>query len=377
MGPPSPPGENAIDLAGVEKRYGRKIHALRGVNLQVRPGQIFGLLGPNGAGKSTLVKILLTLVRPTRVGGTVLGRPVGHRATLSRIGYLPENHRFPRYLTGKQVLTFIAGLHGVPKAAREDRARQLLSVVGMDEWANHKITTYSKGMAQRVGLAQAMINDPDLIILDEPTDGVDPLARRQIRDVLLELRRRGKTVLINSHLLSDLELICDRVAIMVGGQIVQQGTLDELSLSRVSYDFEAENADGARLLQILGGLASAGPSTATNSIPVQVDGTDGLLLGNTLRLFIADAAKANAWLDKLRAQGVAIRRFAPARPSLEDLFIEAVQKHGKADGRAGAFMAGGGPVAGHAYAGNGHAPPVPQALPPTPPPYPARPEGTR
>src|SRR6185312_1923410 len=149
--------------------------ALRGIDLQVRPGEIFGLLGPNGAGKSTLVKIIMTVVRPTRAEGTILGRPVGHKPTLARIGYLPENHRFPRYLTGRQTLEFFAAMTKVDRATARKRADELLETVRMQDWANTKIAMYSKGMLQRIGLAQAMVNDPDLILLDEPTDGVDPV----------------------------------------------------------------------------------------------------------------------------------------------------------------------------------------------------------
>src|SRR3954463_11320217 len=155
--------ELALNLSHVSKIYRGKIHALRGISMTVRRGEVFGLLGPNGAGKSTLVKILMTVVKPTRVDGTLLNQPVGHKATLARVGYLPENHRFPRYLTGRQTLHFFGALAGMPRAARHRRAAELLDVVGMSEWADRAVSTYSKGMMQRVGLAQALANDPDLI----------------------------------------------------------------------------------------------------------------------------------------------------------------------------------------------------------------------
>src|SRR5213595_2690072 len=146
----------AIDLRNVAKVYRGRVHALQGIDMQVGRGEVFGLLGPNGAGKSTLVKIIMTVIRPTRADGTVLGRAVGHKPTLARVGYLPENHRFPRYLTGRQTLEFFAALAAVPRTARRKRATELLDVVGMSEWADRAVSTYSKGMMQRVGLAQAL-----------------------------------------------------------------------------------------------------------------------------------------------------------------------------------------------------------------------------
>ena len=191
-------GQFAIDLHHVEKIYKGKVHALRGIEMRVHHGEIFGLLGPNGAGKTTLVKIMMTVVRPTKARGTVLGRPIGHKPTLARVGYLPEHHRFPSYLTGRQVLEFYAALAKVDRKTRRARSAELLELVGMRAWANKKISSYSKGMMQRVGIAQALMNDPDLIVLDEPTDGVDPVGRREIRDVLIKMKDQGKTVFLTA-----------------------------------------------------------------------------------------------------------------------------------------------------------------------------------
>src|SRR5882672_159846 len=166
---PPMPGELAIDLHDVTKVYRRKVHALRGIEMRVARGEVFGLLGPNGAGKSTLVKIMMTVVRPTRAAGTILGRPVGHKPTLSRVGYLPENHRFPRYLTGRQTLNFFGALSKTPRQMRLRRVDELIETVGMKDWADRKVSMYSKGMMQRIGVAQALVNDPDLVLLDEPT----------------------------------------------------------------------------------------------------------------------------------------------------------------------------------------------------------------
>ena len=178
------------------------------------------------------------VVRPTTATGTLLGKPVGHKPTLARVGYLPEHHRFPRYLTGRQTLEFFGGLAGVDRQACRRRSAELIDTVGMTAWADQKVSAYSKGMMQRVGLAAALVNDPDLVLLDEPTDGVDPVGRRDIRDVLLRIRDQGKTVFINSHLLSELESVCRRVAIMVGGKIAQQGTMAELTADRGRYEIE-------------------------------------------------------------------------------------------------------------------------------------------
>ena len=182
----------AIDLTDVAKTFQRRVQALRGIQMQVRPGEIFGLLGPNGAGKSTLVKIMMTVVRPTRAAGTILGRPIGHKPTLARVGYLPEHHRFPPYLTGRQALEFFAALAKVDRRTRKRRAGELLEMVGLEKWAKAKVGTYSKGMQQRIALAQALVNDPDLVVLDEPTDGLDPVGRRDVREMLIRLAGPGQ-----------------------------------------------------------------------------------------------------------------------------------------------------------------------------------------
>lgn len=302
----------SIDLRDVRKTYGRKIFALRGINMQVHRGQVFGLLGPNGAGKSTLVKIIMTVIRPTHAVGTVLGTPVGHKPTLRSVGYLPEHHRFPRYLTGRQSLDFFGALSKVPRPHRRRRADELLELVGMKADADRKVGTYSKGMMQRVGLAAAMMNDPELILLDEPTDGVDPVGRRDIRDVLLQLKQRGKTVFINSHLLSELEMICDRVAILVGGLVARQGTLDELALGKGYYEIQFSPPPG---------------ETGGEWNQVSMPGIPNLSVnGDVLRIESIDPAAVQPAIDRLRAAGGVIRRVQLIRPTLEDLFMEAVQQ---------------------------------------------------
>ncbi|MDY7110437.1 MAG: ABC transporter ATP-binding protein [Planctomycetota bacterium] len=297
-------GQYAIDLHDVKKVFRGRVHALRGIEMQVHGGEIFGLLGPNGAGKSTLVKIMMTVVRPTAVSGTMLGTPLGHKRTLARIGYLPEHHRLPPYLTGRQVLEFYAALARVPRRLRKTRAEELIDLVGLRDWAKTKVSSYSKGMQQRIGLAQALMNDPELIILDEPTDGVDPVGRRDIRDVLIRLRNEGKTVFLNSHLLSELEMVCDRVAILVQGRVVQQGTLDELTAESRRYEIVIEGSP---------------PEWVGDEL--RVEKGEGRC---TLIRKGADPEPMQALLDRLRSEQRTILSMRPVRETLEDLFMRAI-----------------------------------------------------
>ncbi|MCI0362877.1 MAG: ABC transporter ATP-binding protein [Phycisphaerales bacterium] len=276
--------------------------------MQVHGGEIFGLLGPNGAGKSTLVKIMMTVVRPTKVGGTLLGQPLGHKPTLGKVGYLPEHHRFPRYLTGRQALEYYGALAKVDRATRKRRAAQLLETVGMSQWGDKKVSSYSKGMMQRVGLAQALINDPTLIVLDEPTDGVDPVGRREIRDLLVSLREQGKTVFVNSHLLSDLEeMRCDRVAILVQGQVAMQGTIEELTAESQRYEIIIKGSP---------------PTLALGDTPMRINSLEN---GQTLLTFPrAKPDDVQPVIDALRAKGIVICSVCSVRETLEQLFMRAV-----------------------------------------------------
>ncbi len=292
----------AVDLIGVRKTYSGGIDALRGVNIQVGRGEIFGLLGPNGAGKTTLVKIMMTAVRPSAAMGTVLGRPLGNRRKLALIGYLPEAHRFPGYLTGLQLLDYYGTLANVPRSIRKARAPELLDRLGMGEWGDVRIRKYSKGMLQRLGLAQAMMNDPDLIVLDEPTDGLDPMGRRDTRELLLEYKRRGKTVFINSHLLSELEMVCDRVSILVGGLVARQGTIQELTEHSIEYRIKAAED-------------LAGHTAALAKI-------GGEVRGQTVAVSGHDAEQVNRMIDYLRGAGILIESVIPKRFSLEEVFVD-------------------------------------------------------
>ncbi len=290
-----------IDIHDVEKTYKGKIHALRGVSLEVHDGEIFGLLGPNGAGKSTLVKILMTVISASKVSGTFLGKPIGHRPSLKKVGYLPEHHKFPQYLTAIQVLQFYGALSRVPKQIRKKRAYALLERLGLTGWEKKKVSTFSKGMRQRLGIAIALINDPSVVVLDEPTDGVDPVGRREIRDLLTELKAEGKAVFLNSHLLSELEMVCDRVAIMVKGQVTMQGTVEELTKESLRIEICIEGNP---------------PQWATEDF-------DEIQKSKLIK-YGKDTNELQILIDKLRNEKVSITSIESKRESLEELFMRAV-----------------------------------------------------
>src|SRR5688500_4643960 len=225
--------ENVIVVRGLTKVFKDfwnrpKARAVDNVNFEVKRGEVFGLLGPNGSGKSTTVKMLLGLLFPTKGHIEVFGHSPRHVATKSRIGYLPEESYLYRYLDSDETLDFFGNLFDLPPAERKQRSEQLLDMVGLSKARRRQVGEFSKGMQRRIGLAQALINDPDLVILDEPTAGLDPLGCREVKDLILALARRGKTVILSSHLLSDVEDVCDRVVIYYGGKVQAMGTLKEL-----------------------------------------------------------------------------------------------------------------------------------------------------
>ena len=290
--------------------YGGNTHALREVSLHVGAGEIFGLLGPNGAGKSTLVKVLLTVVKPSVARGEMLGQPIGDKKTLARVGYLPEQHRLAPYLTARQAVEFVAALSGVDRATRKKRAAELLDRVGLSKWMDRRVNVFSKGMRQRAGLAAALVNDPQIIFLDEPTDGVDPVGRVEIRDLLIQMRREGRTVFLNSHLLGEAEQVCDRVAILVQGRVVKQGSMADLQ------------KEGSRQeLTVRWGAASARPLPfrGMNIAPtVNADGSHQYVFSDL------ETAAAQPALDAARAVGGEIISLIPMRQGLEELFMKVV-----------------------------------------------------
>ena len=226
-------GEVVVSVRGLTKVFkdfwGRpKARAVDNVDFEVRRGEVFGLLGPNGSGKSTTVKLILGLLYPTKGHIEVFGHSPRHVATKSRIGYLPEESYLYRYLNSHETLDFFGNLFRLPRERRNDRAEQLLEMVGLGQARMRAVGEFSKGMQRRIGLAQALINDPDLVILDEPTSGLDPIGCREIKDLILTLARRGKTVILSSHLLADVEDVCDRVVVYYGGRVQAMGHLKEL-----------------------------------------------------------------------------------------------------------------------------------------------------
>ncbi len=213
--------------------FRKKVQAVRDVSIEVKPGEIFGLLGPNGAGKTTTLKVCMGLVRATRGTVRVLGHKVGKLEAKQRLGYLPETPYFYDYLSGRELLVFMAKLFDLSRTEAHKRAGDLLEQVGLTDAADLALRRYSKGMLQRVGLAQALINDPELVILDEPLTGLDPLGRKDLRKIIVNLRDEGKTVVLSSHILSDVEMLADRVAIVVKGKMVRTGPLHELLNARI------------------------------------------------------------------------------------------------------------------------------------------------
>lgn len=234
----SPPDTSSlvVETYDLSKAYrtgfwlNQRVNSLNHCTLQVYEGETFGLLGPNGAGKTTLLKMLLGVLRPTSGRARLLGHPVGDRSVKQQIGYLPENAYFYDFLTGWEFLQYTAGLFGIPRATQDKRIASLLDLVGLtQETAKKKqIRQYSKGMQQRIGMAQALINDPEVVFLDEPMSGLDPTGRYQVREIILSLKEQGKTIFFNSHILSDVEVICDRIAILDQGDLVCIGRLQEL-----------------------------------------------------------------------------------------------------------------------------------------------------
>ncbi len=245
----------AVTVAGVTKAFPipfqrRSVVAVRDLTLQVAPGQIYGLLGPNGSGKSTTLKIILGLVSPTRGKTEIFGQDSNLVSSRAAVGFLPENPYFYKYLTGRETLRFYGKLCGLRGARLKSRVEELLALVGLTSASERRLGVYSKGMLQRIGLAQALVQEPKLVVLDEPTAGVDPAGAREIRDLILDLKHRGITVLLSSHLLGQVQEICDRVGILANGLLVREGPLADLLAIENRIDLVFENASPALLREI-------------------------------------------------------------------------------------------------------------------------------
>jgi ABC-2 type transport system ATP-binding protein len=291
-----------LETVDLRKRYG-KIEALAGVSLNVKEGEIYGLLGQNGAGKTTLIKILLGITGGWEGKAMLLGEPAGTAHVRARVGYLPEDHSFPDYHTGRSLLDFYGQLLGLSAAVRKKRGDEMLELVGIADRKDYKIRTYSKGMKQRLGIAQALFHDPDVIFLDEPTDGVDPVGRRDIRETLLELKNLGKTIFINSHLLGEVELICDRVAIMRKGKMIREGDVQTLTRQKG---------------QFLIGLA---PGQVFPIAEVKNLGYDVAPLGERWEVLLLEGQCIDPVIDLLRDRKLNLRHLVEKRQTLEDLFL--------------------------------------------------------
>ena len=305
----SSPAIEAQSLSKVySSRFGaRKIHALGGIDLAVWPGELFGLLGPNGAGKTTTVKILLGLTHATAGEARLFGITAGDPASRRRVGYLPEGHRFPGYLTPRQTLSIFGRMSGLASAVIRSRIPQLLDRVRLSEWADVRVKKFSKGMTQRLGLAAALVHDPEVLLLDEPTDGVDPVGRREIRDMLREEAQRGRAILVNSHLLSEIERTCDRVAVLRQGKVAAQGRIEDLTAEGSRYRMAVSPADE----ELLASFRETGAGVE------RVNGH--------LELTTRDLEHLNALVDRVRARGAILSELAPLRSSLEDVFVGLVR----------------------------------------------------
>ena len=308
----------AIESDALSKTYTngiinpRRVTALTDFSLQVETGQIFSLLGPNGAGKTTFIKMLLSLASPTSGSATVLGCRLPDVSVRAKVGYLPENHRYPGYLTGEQVIRYFGELGGVPAKTLAHRIGPLLDLVGMAQWRGMKVKRYSKGMLQRLGLAQALVNDPEILFLDEPTDGVDPVGRKEIREILKDLKRRGKTIFLNSHLLSEVELVSDRVAVLDKGRLLKVGTVEELTTTGSAYEI---------------GVAGEVPPAVFEEARAFVLGLSQS--GDHLRAECRTTTELNRVIDLLRKNGVELTSVTRQRSTLEESFISLISREAR------------------------------------------------
>jgi len=306
----------AIETTSLSKVYvtsfgKKKVRALNELNLTIEKGTIFGMLGPNGAGKTTLVKLLLQIIFPTFGTARLLDTDINDYHLKKKIGYLPENHKYPPYLSGGAVLKYFGKLSNINGLELDKKIDELLELVNLTKWKKAKVRTYSKGMMQRLGLAQALINDPELIFLDEPTDGVDPIGRKEIRDILLELKSRSKTIFLNSHLLSEVELITDRVGILNKGKLLRDGTVRELTEKKEEYkitvsdeEFELTRYSDKNIIIT---------KSNSGSYSVKVD----------------DIRTMNLLVDKLRNDSVLIKEIVLQKDTLEEMFISLISQEEK------------------------------------------------
>jgi len=315
-----------IETTGLQKQYRRKV-AVADLTLTVPAGEVFGFLGPNGAGKSTAVKMLLGLVRPSGGAARVLGQRPGHRATMARIGFLPEHFRFHTWMTATELLALHSRLYGMDHATSARRIPELLEQVGLADQARRPIAGFSKGMIQRIGLAQALLNRPALVFLDEPTSALDPLGRRLVRAIIHDLKAGGTTVFLNSHLLGEVEATCDRVAFIKGGRVLQTLPLRELAAGRLRVALHVDVVTPALLAALDALPLERLPATTDTEASAEAEAgrlATPLHGGTTLTLLLTDEAVLPLIAERTLASGVRLYALTPQRPSLEQVFLEIV-----------------------------------------------------
>lgn len=301
---------DAIQVEGLTKVYGGRIGdsvpAVDGISFSVAQGEIFGFIGPNGAGKTTTIKMLLGLLFPTSGKVQVLGKPVGDIESKNRMSYLPESPYFYEHMTAREVVEFYCTLFRMDKPRRKARTAELLEQVGLAKDGDRSLRNYSKGMLQRVGIAQALINDPDLLFFDEPTSGLDPIAHKDIQELILSLKQQGKTVFLSSHQLSDVELVCDRVAIINRGKIVRIGTLEELL------------HEGRTVITLLKPASDLSAKLEPLAERVAVE-------GDQMRVYVDNEENVHSVLEAAKGSSTLVS-VLPQRQTLEDLFVEIVRE---------------------------------------------------
>jgi ABC-2 type transport system ATP-binding protein len=307
---------NAISVRGLRKTFRtgflmRPFEAVRGIDLEVKEGEIFGFIGPNGAGKTTSIKMLLGLILPSGGEAEIGGVRVPHPESRRSLGYMPEGTYFHEYLTGREFLDFHGRLLGMPGEARRRTIGELLERVGLAHAADVRIRRYSKGMRQRVGLAQALLGDAKLLILDEPMSGLDPIGRKDVRELILQQRDAGKTIFFTSHILADAELLCDQAAIILGGRIVEHGYLGELLGQEIEgVDLVVEGIDEPLHAEL--------SALARRSV----------VQGSRFLFELADESEAEKALDRVRTAGGRVRSLVPRRRRLEDVLVRYVEREG-------------------------------------------------
>jgi len=301
----------AIEIEGLTKVYGYgedEVKAVDALDLTVDQGEVFGFLGPNGAGKTTTVQMLMRIIFPTSGSGTLLGKPLGDIHAREKIGFLPELFQFHEFLRADEFLDFHARLYGIPAGLRASRVAAVLELVGLSESAKSKIRTFSKGMLQRIGIGQAIINEPRLLFLDEPTSALDPMGRRDVRDLILNLRDAGTTVFLNSHLLSEVEMTCTQIGILNKGKLVRVGDMDSMIQPTLCVDIKVDGLTDETLARIRDLVAS-----------VEFEGDE-------MKVIVQDEDQVKMLARMIMDSGAELRQFTPRRQQLEEVFLQSIEE---------------------------------------------------